>query len=63
MIERTQQGLERAKAGGVKLGRPEAVETTRDVQQLKAQNKSQSEVAQALSLSIATVKRHWNKTI
>lgn len=63
LIERTQQGLERAKAGGVKLGRPAAVETTRAVQQLKAQSKSQSEVAQALSLSIATVKRHWNKTI
>ena len=63
LIERTQQGLERAKAQGKKLGRPKAVETTRAVQQQKLKSKSQVEVANALNLSLATVKRHWNKSV
>ncbi|WP_338723735.1 recombinase family protein [Pseudomonas tolaasii] len=62
LIERTQQGLMRAKAEGKKLGRPEATETTRKVYFLKNHNKTQAEVAAELGIGIATVKRHWNKT-
>uniref|UniRef100_UPI003569C8B3 recombinase family protein n=1 Tax=Zhongshania sp. TaxID=1971902 RepID=UPI003569C8B3 len=58
--ERTQEGLERAKAGGIKLGRPIAAGTTRRVQGAKMEGLSQSEVAKRLSVSLATVKRHWN---
>ncbi|MGY2174782.1 recombinase family protein [Pseudomonas azotoformans] len=61
LIERTQSGLKRAKAEGKKLGRPEATDTTAAVQRLKAQDKSQSEVASDLKIGIATVKRHWNR--
>jgi len=61
LIERTQSGLKRAKAEGKKLGRPEATDTTAAVQRLKAQDKSQSEVAGDLKIGIATVKRHWNR--
>lgn len=59
--ERTREGIERAKAQGKKLGRPEAHNTTRAVQAQKAQGVSQSKVAETLGLGIATVKRHWNK--
>lgn len=61
LIERTQSGLKRAKAEGKKLGRPEAVDTTKAVQKAKAQNMTQAEVAAELKIGIATVKRHWNK--
>jgi len=61
LIERTQAGLERAKVEGKKLGRPEAVDTTKAVQRCKAEGLTQSEVAKKLGLGIATVKRHWNK--
>ncbi|MCE0988540.1 recombinase family protein [Pseudomonas putida] len=61
LIERTQQGLIRAKAEGKKLGRPEATETIAKVQACKTDNLSQSETANKLGLGIATVKRHWNK--
>ncbi len=61
LIERTQQGLMRAKAEGKKLGRPEATGTTAAVQRLKAQNYTQAEVATDMDIGIATVKRHWNK--
>ncbi|MBP5090129.1 recombinase family protein, partial [Pseudomonas chlororaphis] len=60
LIERTQAGLSRARAAGTKLGRPEATSTTKLVQQLKT-DRSQREVAEMSGLSIATVKRHWNK--
>ena len=59
--ERTKEGIERAKAQGKKLGRPAAHQTTRLVQNKKAEGLSQSKVASALNLGIATVKRHWNK--
>ncbi|MGS0681826.1 recombinase family protein [Shewanella sp. 125m-7] len=58
--ERTKEGLERAKAQGKKLGRPEAHATTVLVQAKRAEGLSQSKVAEALGLGIATVKRHWN---
>ncbi|AXV20097.1 resolvase [Aeromonas veronii] len=61
--ERTAEGLARAKAEGKKLGRPEATGTTEQVLKCKADGLSQSETAKALDVGIATVKRHWNKTI
>ncbi len=61
LIERTQQGLLRAKAEGKKLGRPQATDTTAAVQRLKAKDMTQAEVAADLKIGIATVKRHWNK--
>lgn len=63
LIERTQSGLQRAKAEGKRLGRPEAVKTTAEIQKLKAQTLSQAEVVARTGLGIATVKRHWNKQI
>ena len=59
--ERTKEGIERAKVQGKKLGRPEAYKTTIDVQAKKDEGLSQSNVAKELRISIATVKRHWNK--
>lgn len=59
--ERTKEGLERAKAEGKKLGRPEAHNTTALVKAKKFEGLSQSVVAEVLGLGIATVKRHWNK--
>ncbi|PSV19679.1 resolvase [Photobacterium leiognathi subsp. mandapamensis] len=59
--ERTKEGIERAKVQGKKLGRPEAHDTTLLVQVKKAEGLSQSKVAEALGIGIATVKRHWNK--
>lgn len=61
--ERTKEGIERAKAQGKKLGRPEAKKTTKLVQAQKAEGLSQSKTAEVLSIGIATVKRHWNKTV
>lgn len=62
LIERTQQGLLRAKADGKKLGRPEATDTTASVQKLKAKDMTQAQAAQELGMGIATIKRHWNKS-
>ncbi|MCK1784817.1 recombinase family protein [Pseudomonas sp. TNT11] len=61
LIERTQQGLMRAKSKGKQLGRPIAVKTTERVQRLKVQGYLQIQVASELGIGIATVKRHWNK--
>lgn len=61
LIERTQLGLQRAKAEGKRLGRPEATDTTTAVHRLKARDTTQSQVAGELKIGIATVKRHWNK--
>ncbi|WP_317847644.1 recombinase family protein [Pseudomonas sp. HTZ2] len=60
LIERTQAGLQRAKAGGTKLGRPVAT-SVKDVQNLKAEGLSQSAVAKHLEVSLSTVKRLWTK--
>ena len=57
--ERTKEGLNRAKADGVKLGRPKATKTTKLVQAAKNEGLSQSMTAKRLGLSLATVKRHW----
>lgn len=61
LIERTQQGLQRAKAEGKKLGRPTATSTTASVQRLKSIGISRVQTAAELKVGIATVKRHWNK--
>lgn len=61
LIERTSEGLNRAKAQGKTLGRPKATDTTSKVQTCKDKGLSQSKTAQELGISIATVKRHWNK--
>ncbi|MFT8233503.1 recombinase family protein [Pseudomonas guariconensis] len=61
LVERTQAGLKRAVQEGQKLGRPPARQTTADVGELKAQKFTQSQTAKKLGISIATVKRHWNK--
>lgn len=61
LIERTHAGINRAKAEGKKLGRPEAVDTTKAVQECKTDGLSQSQTAQKLGISLATIKRHWNK--
>ena len=61
LIERTQQGLIRAKAEGKKLGRPRATSTTAAVQRLKAKDVTQAQAAAELGVGIATIKRHWNK--
>lgn len=59
--ERTLEGLEKAKASGVTLGRPKGVSKHREaIQALKLTNLSQSAVAKRLGVGIATVKRHWN---
>ena len=59
--ERTVETLARKKAEGVKLGRPEAAETTSRVMMCRQNGLSQSQTAEHTGLSIATVKRHWNK--
>ncbi|QUF70040.1 recombinase family protein [Vibrio fluvialis] len=57
--ERTQEGLKRAQNEGKKLGRPEAKETRKIVQNAKEKGMSQSQTVKATGLSLATVKRHW----
>ncbi|EAM1616268.1 recombinase family protein [Salmonella enterica] len=59
LIDRTQDGLARARAEGKHLGRPVAVDTTKAVQKLKAEGMSQSQTAKELGVSVRTVKRHW----
>lgn len=59
--ERTKEGIERAKAQGKKLGRPKAYSTTSAVQLKKSEGLSQRKTAESLGVSIATIKRHWNK--
>lgn len=59
--ERTQEGLARAKAQGVKLGRPVADDVTEQVRQAREAGRSQQEVADLLGLSLRTVKRHCAK--
>ncbi len=59
LIERTQAGLERAKAEGKILGRPKKA-TAEMVGSMKSQQKSQSQAATELGISLSTVKRLWN---
>lgn len=59
IIERTKEGLTRAKQQGVRLGRPVATDTRKLVREAQQQGLSQSKASKHLGLSIATVKRHW----
>lgn len=59
--ERTSEALQSRKAEGKHVGRPEAVETTKRVQQHKAEGLSQSKTAAAMGVSLKTVKNHWNR--
>ena len=60
IIERTKEGLARAKTEGKKLGRPGAVDTVKRVQEAKAKGLSQSKAVLELGLSLSTIKRNWN---
>ena len=60
IVERTKEGLERAKKEGKKLGRPVATETRKRVQEARASGLSQAKAVTALGLSLPTIKRHWN---
>lgn len=50
----------RAKSEGKKLGRPVAVNTTKNVQRMRQQGMTQMQVSGKLAIGTATVKRHWN---
>ena len=63
LIERTQEGLARAKQEGKKLGRPVATNTNKQVQACKAEGLSQSQTAIKTGLSLPTVKRHWSTVL
>lgn len=56
--ERTREGLARTTKRG---GRPLATKTTQKVQACRAKGMTQRDAAQALGLSLPTIKRHWNK--
>lgn len=60
IVERTKEGLERAKKEGKKLGRPAATDTFNRVQEAKAGGLSQSKAARDLGMSLPTIKRNWN---
>ena len=60
IIERTKEGLARAKTEGKKLGRPAATDTVKRVQEAKAKGLSQSKAALELGMSLPTIKRNWN---
>ncbi|MBK0089387.1 recombinase family protein [Erwinia sp. S59] len=60
IIERTKEGLARAKTEGKKLGRPPAVDTVKRVQEAKSKGLSQSKAALELGFSLPTIKRNWN---
>jgi len=58
--ERTREGLDKAKANGITLGRPKGESKHKDaIQALKQSGLTQSAVAKQLKIGIATVKRHW----
>ncbi|EPT1453040.1 recombinase family protein [Escherichia coli] len=61
LIERTQEGLARAKQQGKSLGRPVAVDTVKAVLAQKKLGRSQSQAAAALGLSRSTIKRYWRR--
>ena len=63
LIERTQEGLARAKKEGKQLGRPVATNTNKQVQACKTGGLSQSQTAIKTHLSLPTVKRHWSTVL
>ncbi len=60
IIERTKEGLVRARKEGKTLGRPVASNTLQRVQEARAKGLSQSKAALELNLSLPTIKRNWN---
>ncbi|EIW6162761.1 recombinase family protein [Salmonella enterica subsp. enterica serovar Saintpaul] len=60
IIERTREGLARAKQEGKRLGRPVAVDRAKSIQECKAMSMSQTETVKMLGCSLRTVKRYWN---
>ncbi|HHJ4329143.1 TPA: recombinase family protein [Citrobacter freundii] len=60
IIERTKEGLVRARKEGKTLGRPIASNTLQRVQEARAKGLSQSKAALELNLSLPTIKRNWN---
>lgn len=61
IIERTKDGLARARAQGKKLGRPAAAATAELVRKMQAEGMSQNEAAKETGLSVRTIQRHWAK--
>lgn len=59
LVERTNAGLERAKAEGKRLGRPVAHGTRAAVLKEKNAGLTQAKAAKVLDVSLRTVKRHW----
>jgi DNA invertase Pin-like site-specific DNA recombinase len=57
IVERVKTGLERAKANGVKLGRPKLLFDYRKGLELKRQGKTWSDISKALNVSRATLRR------
>lgn len=57
IVERVRSGLDRAKANGVKLGRPKTEFDVTKALEMKRQGKTWSEIAKALAVSRATVRR------
>ena len=57
IVERVCAGLARAKAEGVKLGRPRAGFDVNGALTMKKEGRSWSEVAKALGVSVATIRR------
>lgn len=55
IIERTKEGLVRARKEGKKLGRPVAADTLQRVQEARAKGLSQSKAALELNLSLPTI--------
>ncbi|MGM0938624.1 MAG: recombinase family protein [Pseudomonadota bacterium] len=59
IIERTREGLAKAKLEGRIGGRPKSI-SSKDVQKLKLEGYSQSAASKALNVSLSTIKRNWN---
>ena len=59
LVERTNAGLQRAKADGKRLGRPVAHDTRAAVLKEKNAGLTQAKTAKVLEVSLRTVKRHW----
>lgn len=59
IIERTNEGLARARKEGKTLGRPVATKTVSRIQELKEEGLTQREIAKELDMSIRTVSRYW----
>lgn len=59
-IERTQEGLRRAKAAGVKFGRKPGGVFNEEIKRLRAAGMTQKKIAAELNCSLSTVKRWWD---